>query len=118
MKIEDYINIKDISDRLDGDFDLFSELSDLFFEDTNTILSKIENAILERNPEKIRKNAHTLKGSVSNFSAPKAFEAAMKLENIGKNNDLENADSAFIDLKNEIVNLVEALKMLTKNQKF
>ena len=118
MKIEEYINVKDLSERLDGDYDLFKELVDLFLEDTKGLLNKIEHAIKSNDPEQIRKSAHTLKGSVSNFSAKKAYDAALTLENIGKDKTFENIQNSFNILKTEIDNAIEALKMIKNNNRF
>lgn len=82
------------------------------------MLKKIEHAIQNNDPEQIRKNAHTLKGSVSNFSAKKAYDAAYTLENIGKQQSLQNVQDAFHILKNEIHNTMEALTIIKKNKSF
>jgi|RifCSP16_2_1023846.scaffolds.fasta_scaffold319428_1 HPt (histidine-containing phosphotransfer) domain-containing protein len=117
MIIEDFINRKALSERLDKDFELFKELAQLFFTDSPKLLNAIEEAVRNKNGEKIGKASHTIKGAVANFSAEKAFEAALVLEKIGKSNNLDNADDAFNSLSAEIENMRKALKlMLDDNQ--
>lgn len=117
MNIDDFINVKELSNRLDGDIELFRDLAELFLEDSKNLINNIENAINSRDSEKIRKYAHTIKGSVSNFSAQKAYDAAFELEMIGSNNELDNADSAFKKLKDEVDNTRGALKQLMNEEK-
>ncbi len=114
MKIEDVINRKELSERLDGDMDLFRELAELFIEDSQKLLNTIKEAIDNKDSEKLRKYAHTIKGSVSNFSAPEAYEAAYELENIGRNNELEKAGEGYSLLLSKIDEAREAMKLLIK----
>ncbi len=112
MKAEDYINKKALRERLDGDFELFKELSQLFLSDSPKLVSAIQEAIKIKNSEKIGKTSHTIKGAVANFSAEKAFNAALTLEKMGKNQDLEKVEEAFNDLTNEIENMRKALRQI------
>ncbi len=112
MNIDDFINRKDLSERLDGDIELFKELAELFMEDSVSLMQKIQNSIESSDSNQLRKSAHTIKGSVSNFSAQKAYDAAFDLEKIGKNDELEKAGAAFEVLRNEIDNLRGAMKLL------
>ena len=112
MKIEDIININSLNERLDGDFELFKELSELFITESVNLLEAVENAVKAKNGEKIGKAAHTIKGAISNFSADRAFYAALALERLGKNNELDKVETAFIDLKKEIEQMQKALSFL------
>ncbi len=117
MKIEDYINRKALNDRLDGDFDLLKELAELFFSDSPRLLEAIQEGIRNKSGEKIGKTAHTIKGAVANFSADKAYNAALELEKIGKNNELDKIDTAYKRLSDEIENMKTALKLLIEDNK-
>jgi len=114
MKIEDVINRGELSERLDGDMELFRELADLFFDDSQKLMNNIKEAISEGSAEQLRKSAHTIKGSVSNFSAQAPFDAAYALENIGKNEEMDKAQDAFDLLKGKIEELREAMKLLVE----
>jgi two-component system, sensor histidine kinase and response regulator len=117
MKIEDYINRKALNDRLDGDFDLLKELAELFLSDSPKLLDAIKEAILSKSAEKIGKSAHTIKGAVANFSADKAYNAALELEKLGKNNEMDKIDAAYAHLAEEIDNMRAALKLLVEDNK-
>jgi len=112
------INIPELIDRLDNDFELFVELVELFVDDSSNLLAKIGTAISSRDHESLRKAAHTLKGAVANFSAPAAFEAASKLEQTGKNMELTGAEEQFLILKSEIESVLAEMKKLSEKGSF
>ena len=116
MKIEDIINRKELSDRLDGDIELLNELAEIFISDSVNLMSKVEETFKAGDSQSLGKAAHTIKGAVSNFSAAKAYESALALEKIGKNNQMDLASAAFDELKIEINNVREALKLLRKEK--
>lgn len=70
------IDERELLDRLDGDTDLLAELVPLFLDDYPLLLEEIRSAIEKTDLEQLRRAAHTLKGTVSNFSAYLAYEAA------------------------------------------
>jgi HPt (histidine-containing phosphotransfer) domain-containing protein len=118
MGAANVINIPELIDRLDNDFELFVELVELFEDDSSALLDKIEAAINSREHEILRKAAHTLKGAVANFSAPAAFEAASTLEQTGKNMDLEGAEEQFCTLKSETEAVLSEMKRLIAKGSF
>lgn len=118
MNINDIINTAELSERLDGDFKLLTELIDIFLKDSQALLLKIEEAITQHDAERLNKSAHTLKGAVSNFSAKSAFEAAYTLEKKGKSGDLTGAEPAFSALKDEIEKVRDAMKALRSRGTF
>jgi two-component system, sensor histidine kinase and response regulator len=118
MNGNNILNIPELVERLDGDFELFVELSELFFEDSSSLLNKIEDSIKKSDPEALRKSAHTLKGAVSNFSAQKAYDAAYELEIAGRDKVFENAMDKFATLKNEIAEVINAMKGLALKGSF
>ena len=56
------------------------EIIDIFTDECPDRLAAIEQNIQEGNFDKLRFNAHSLKGVVANFSAPTAFEKVKELE--------------------------------------
>jgi HPt (histidine-containing phosphotransfer) domain-containing protein len=54
--------------------------------------------------------AHTLKGSVDYFGAKRAFDAAQRLELIGKNGKWTAAERAQLELEIELKLLERAIK--------
>ena len=118
MNGNNVLNIPELEERLDGDFELFVELSELFFEDSSVLLNKIEESIKDNNSDTLRKSAHTLKGAVSNFSAQKAYEAAYELELAGKEKKMEGAPEKLTTLKNAITEVINEMKNLVSRKSF
>jgi two-component system sensor histidine kinase/response regulator len=89
--VEPIIDRAGVMERLDGDQELLGELVELFLADSPRLLEDIRGAIDSKDAEQLMRAAHTLKGSVSNFCAPTAVEAAQKLETLGRIGDLATA---------------------------
>ena len=112
------IDIPELTERLDNDFELYLELVDLFTDDSSSLISKIEYAISNKDHEALRKAAHTLKGAVANFSAPAAYEAASILEQAGRKMDLTGTEDHFLKLKSEIESVITEMKRIAKKGSF
>ncbi len=112
------INISELTERLDNDFELFAELTELFFDDSASLMDKIKNSIDNNDHESLRKAAHTLKGAVANFAAPGAYEASSVLEMTGRNMELTGAEEQYNTLKSEIDSVVAEMKRMIANGSF
>jgi HPt (histidine-containing phosphotransfer) domain-containing protein len=98
--------------RLQDDEDLLRELIELFLEDTPRLLLEAEAALIAGDAGRLQRAAHTIKGSVSNFGATDAVDAAYKLELAAKAGNL--ADSATLQqrLKQQLACVQTALPRL------
>jgi HPt (histidine-containing phosphotransfer) domain-containing protein len=96
-------------ERVEGDTALLRELAGLFLEECPLRISLIRDAITQRNHLKLQQEAHTLKGSVSNFAARPAAEAAKRLETAGRELDWARAEAAFAALEAALGRLEPAL---------
>jgi signal transduction histidine kinase/DNA-binding response OmpR family regulator len=95
-----------------GDKQLLLELVDLFLHDRAKLLAQIRSAVRRRDAAKVQTSAHALKGSVGNFSARSAYEAARKLETMGHEGDLSSVGAAYAALEDEVTRLAQALTAL------
>ncbi|MCP5467681.1 MAG: response regulator [Deltaproteobacteria bacterium] len=98
-----------VMERVGGDETLMREIVQIFVEESPLLLHEIEGAIHEKDSHKLERSAHSLKGSVSNFSAKKAYDAAYQLEKIGHEGDIETAEEIYKNLEKEIKVLTEEL---------
>lgn len=101
-------------DRLGGDLDLFQEITGLFRKDCPRLLSEIHSAVSGDNAPALERAAHTLKGCVANFGADAAYEAALKLEQMGRAQVMEGAAGACQTLEAEIARFELALEALAR----
>ena len=96
-------------DHLEGDVELLREIAGMFVEQCPSLVSRVREAVALKDAVEIERAAHTVKGSVGNFAARAAFEAALHLERIGREGSVEKADEACARLEEELERLVPAL---------
>lgn len=85
-------------ERVGGDEELLREIAALFLEECPRMMADIQAAVLAGDAESLERAAHSLKGSVGNFGARRAFRAAARLEAIGRNRDLTPLPEAWSEL--------------------
>jgi CheY-like chemotaxis protein len=95
--------------RVDGDWKLLQELVSLFGEECAQMLETMQSAIRQQDAVRLRQAAHTLKGEVGNFGARAAVEAALRLEMMGRDWELTDADAAYAALEYALEHLIPAL---------
>ncbi len=100
----------EILKRFDGDEGFLTELVEIFINDIPEQLSRIKEAVDNRNSKDLEKSTHKLKGAVANFVENAVFETALKLEMMGRENRLDGAEEAYGTLVKEVECLVNALK--------
>lgn len=81
---------------LGGD-EFVQELAVLFSSQSKEIFESIKNAVESKNPDVLHKSAHKLKGSCLNIGATKLAEMSKTIEAKGKNHDLEDIESLFLE---------------------
>ncbi len=103
------VDLVDLLERLGGDEQLRKKVIGLFLEDCPARLAATKDAVDARSPERIRAEAHALKGAAGNLSASQLVEAARMLEQIGADGRLEAAGAAWERLSAEANRVMEAL---------
>jgi HPt (histidine-containing phosphotransfer) domain-containing protein len=76
--------------RVGGDAELLKEIAQLFIDDYPRAMDDIRQAADRGDAKSLERSAHGLKGSVANFGAPSAVEAARMLESMGRAQQLAN----------------------------
>ena len=100
--------------RVEGDVELLDELVALFLQGLPEMLANLRDAITAGDANALERAAHKLKGSVGNFAAQPAFEAALQLEILGRDGNLSEAALAYGVLEKEIERLKTAMANLSK----
>jgi len=101
---------------VDGSMELLRELAGLFCADSAQLLSKLREAIERQDAQAVESTARSLKGAVGNFGALPAFEAALRLEVMGREGNLSEARTGFLVLEEELRRLESALADLRRKQ--
>lgn len=95
---------------VEGRMELLVKLSAQFINDYPEQLSKIQKAIQNKDIKALKHAVHAIKGAVGNLCAPAAFNAAQRLERIGKEENMVHMEDAFNGLQKEIESLKQTLK--------
>lgn len=93
-------------ERLGGDKEFLIELLGDLIQQVDQNLPELKKAVDDSNFSEVRSLAHGLKGAAANLGADKAMDVFLKLEMMGKNENLEGA----YELLQEAQNLNEELK--------
>ena len=88
--------------RVGGDKQLLREIAVLFIEECPRALAEIQESVAAGDAPKLENAAHALKGSVSNFGARDAVAAAFSLEQMGRANQLTEAEGMLPKLESAL----------------
>ena len=100
-------------ERVGGDEELLKEIAELFVEDAPELIEKLRGAVAAGDAAGVETAAHSLKGSVANFGAEEAVAAALRLEQMGREGQLDGAPDAMENLEAEIAVVKDELEKLT-----
>jgi PAS domain S-box-containing protein len=93
----------------EGEPDIVQELAEAFLSETLPLLEAMHQAVLERQPEKLRRAAHNLKGSSHNLGARRMATLSAGLETLGKSGTVEGAADLVTRLEQEYKRVCRAL---------
>ena len=103
-------------ERVEGDFELLIELWGIFQEDEPKTLAELRSGVAAGDEWRVHRAAHALKGSVANFVAPEAVDAAQVLENLGRRGIIEGMRPALLALEDALDRLHEAMSAFEREQ--
>ena len=69
--------------------DFINELIDAFLEDAPKMISNMQDALLAKDVESFRRNAHSMKSNASTFGALELSTLASELELMARENNLD-----------------------------
>jgi HPt (histidine-containing phosphotransfer) domain-containing protein len=98
--------------RVGGDAVLLKEIAQLFIDDYPKAMEEIRQAASRGDAKFLERSAHGLKGSVANFGAPAAVEAARMLESMGRAERLAEAQQVIHTLELALAALRPELESL------
>jgi len=102
-------NPAEFLERMMDDRDLAQMIIDEFLKNTPGLILDIEEHIQNNESEKAGNVAHSIKGSAANVSASRLVEVAFKIEQAGKNNNLEIQKELYPQLKEQFELLKKVL---------
>jgi hypothetical protein len=99
-------------ERVGGDPELLKEIAVLFLDHYNDWLGELREAAGRGDAKGVENTAHGLKGSVANFGAQAAVDAALRLENLGRSRDLTDVTPSLAALESALTALRFELEAL------
>lgn len=106
---KDILDEKKFLNHFNDCFDILGEIIIEFKQSVPEILSKIENAIKEKNLSALTDSSHNIKGLCTHFFSFKAKDIAEELEGIETNKEFKKATFLFEELKIEMDKLLNYL---------
>jgi CheY-like chemotaxis protein len=98
--------------RVDGDQQFLNEIVALFLQEYPKHLANMRTALAHQDSHSLTFAANLLRGSLSNFAATPAANAALRLENLARQGDLSTAPAALSQLEEAIAQLAPMLSGL------
>jgi CheY-like chemotaxis protein/HPt (histidine-containing phosphotransfer) domain-containing protein len=95
--------------RVGGNRDVLRGLIDVFYQDCNTNMAGLKEAVRTGDVAAVKAAAHTVKGMVAFFEAKKAVEAAARLEQAAARDEMAAAPQLVSTLSQELARIEAAL---------
>jgi CheY-like chemotaxis protein/HPt (histidine-containing phosphotransfer) domain-containing protein len=100
---------------LGGDEHVLAEVAQIFLVECSRLMSEVREAIHRNNSSALERAAHSMKGSVAAFAAQRAYETARRLEELGHEGKLQDAEGVFASLEAEIDRLRPEMESLVSS---
>ncbi len=98
--------------RVGGDAELLKELALLFLEESPRMMTELLAAHAQGDAKQVERTAHGLKGSVANFGAKRAVDAAFQIEQSGRAGKLDGVAALLDTLDLALAALYSELRQL------
>ena len=95
--------------RVDNDWEFLGETVQMLASDGPALLGALRRSAEAGDAPAVGRQAHTLKGMVSNFASPAAQASAFEVEQIGKSGDLSAVGPALATLEARLNALIADL---------
>ena len=109
------VSRRELLKRVDGDMELLQDLVDIFLEELPQRLVALRAALDQDDLEVVHEKAHSIKGSVSNFAAAAAFEAASQVNDLARSGTRNGLKQAIDVLEQEMSRLQPALREIVES---
>ena len=89
------IDMEELREIMDGDEELLNECLEDFVGEYPEMLGSIKDAIDARDPSGLDGSAHAFKGTLQYLAAGEAADITFRLEQMGKDGNLDGADETY-----------------------
>jgi HPt (histidine-containing phosphotransfer) domain-containing protein len=106
------LDLSEALSRADGDQELYLTLAGIFLEESPKEAAAARAALERQDGTGLAAAAHKLKGSVIQMCAPRLFESAKRLEELGRRGELAEASLVCADVETCLAEVHAALREL------
>ena len=106
------LDLEEFLERVQDDKKLLLELLDIFSQDFKEKRIQMAEAVRNKDMDQVKKVTHALKGSSGNISAKLLRLTVIRLEDMGKNNNLDGADEALFEMDRKFEELTGRIAVL------
>lgn len=99
-----------LTERLGGDDHLVRELVEIFLAEYPKLLQAVRTSAGQADGPGLRRSAHALRGSITNFTDDGPTVTALALERAGEEARLSDAATLFAQLEREVEELAAAMR--------
>jgi HPt (histidine-containing phosphotransfer) domain-containing protein len=110
--LSDLFNLDAALERVSGNMETVKELALLLREEGPKMLQEIREGLAGQDARRVQRGAHTIKGSAIIFAAERVVAAAARVETMGREGNLNDAEQAFPELQQEVERLCAAVALL------
>ena len=93
--------------------DYILELLETWYEEAPKIFAELDGSLVSGDADIFRRSAHALKSNAASFGAMKLAGLCKELENLGRQQQLDQVGDKLVGLKSEYNKAVVALKGLS-----
>ena len=97
-------------ERLGGDETLLQQILGIFLEEYPKHVAELESAVSAREAQRLERAAHSLKGELSYIGATEVSQSARRLEEMGRNRELESAGEVLATLEAQLFDFAEVVR--------
>jgi PAS domain S-box-containing protein len=97
-----------------GDRELLMEMAQWFLNQCPKLLGEIRESVQRGDAHVVEQAAHKLKASVGSFGARRAYQAALRLEELGEAGDAKGCQQAFPEFEEAVMRVQEAVAELAR----
>ena len=113
--MSDIIDLADVLERVQDDKELLLELLDIFQQDFVGKRDALTEALKQKDVQKVKELAHSIKGASGNISAKPIHALCLKMEQIAREGDITKIEPLLGELDQQFESLKVNIAKLKKD---
>jgi HPt (histidine-containing phosphotransfer) domain-containing protein len=106
----DFVDIPAAMDLVPGGIEAFKRFTQTVLTECSKMMDEIRSGLAEQDAPRLRRGAHTLKGTAGIFGAKRVVTVALRIETLARDGDLIGAQGDLAELHFEVDRMCEAIK--------